>query len=170
MPTTSVHTDPEERSVTLVADLPVPVERLWVAFADPRQLERFWGPPTLPATFTSFDLRPGGVAHYRMTSAEGEEFLSLWQVVEVDEPRRIVVRDLFATEDGAVDGSMPGSETVLAFEATGPGSRVTLRTTFASTEDLDQLLEMGMLEGYTQAFGQLDAVVADTAAPGQTRS
>lgn len=161
MPTTSVHTDPEELTVTLVAEFPVPVERLWGAFADPRQLERFWGPPGFPATFTSFDLRPGGTAHYRMTSPQNEHFLSLWQVSEVDEPRRIAFRDLFATDDGAVDEAMPASETVLTFESIESGSRVTVLTSFESSAGLDQLLEMGMLEGYTQAFGQLDRVLAD---------
>jgi len=161
MPTTSVHTDPEELTVTLVAEFPVPVERLWSAFADPRQLERFWGPPGFPATFTSFDLRPGGTAHYRMTSPQNEHFLSLWQVSEVDEPRRIAFRDLFATEDGSVDESMPASETLLTFESVDSGSRVTVLTSFESSAGLDQLLEMGMLEGYTQAFGQLDRVLAD---------
>lgn len=161
MPTTSVHTDPEELTMTLVAEFPVPVERLWGAFADPRQLERFWGPPGFPATFTSFDLRPGGLAHYRMTSPQNERFLSMWEISEVDAPRRIVFRDLFATEDGDVDESMPGSETVLSFESVDAGSRVTVVTAFASSADLDQLVEMGMQEGYTQAFGQLDAVLAD---------
>ncbi len=161
MPTTSVHTDPEELTMTLVAEFPVPVERLWGAFADPRQLERFWGPPGFPATFTSFDLRPGGRADYRMTSPQGERFLSLWRISEVDEQRRIVFEDLFSTEDGAVDEAMPGSETVLSFERVGDGSRVTVLTSFGSSADLDRMLEMGMLEGYTQAFGQLDTVLAD---------
>ncbi|WP_131824242.1 SRPBCC family protein, partial [Mycobacteroides abscessus] len=97
-----------------------------------------------PATFTSFDLRPGGLAHYRMTSPQNEHFLSLWQISEVDAPRRIVFRDLFATEDGDVDESMPGSETVLSFESIDTGSRVTVVTAFASSADLDQLVEMGM--------------------------
>ena len=51
MPVTSVTTDPDALTMTLVGDFPVPVERLWDAFADPRQLERFWGPPGYPATF-----------------------------------------------------------------------------------------------------------------------
>ncbi|WP_338085112.1 SRPBCC family protein [Curtobacterium pusillum] len=161
MPTTSVHTDPEELTMTLVAEFPVPVERLWGAFADPRQLERFWGPPGFPATFTTFELRPGGRADYRMTSPQGERFLSLWRISEVDEPRRIVFEDLFSTEDGEVDESLPASETVLSFESVGSGSRVTVLTSFASSADLDRMLEMGMLEGYEQAFGQLDTVLAD---------
>lgn len=161
MTITSVRTDPDERTLTLVAESPVPVERLWAAFADPRQLERFWGPPSLPATFTSFDLRPGGRAHYRMTSPQGERFLALWDVLEVDGPHRIVFRDRFATEDGEVDPTLPDSRTVLSFEPTESGSRVTLTTSFDSAEDLDAMVEMGMVDGYTQAFAGLDTVLAD---------
>ncbi|WFR67008.1 SRPBCC family protein [Curtobacterium flaccumfaciens] len=161
MPTTSVHTDPEELTMTLVAEFPVPVERLWGAFADPRQLERFWGPPGFPATFTSFDLRPGGRADYRMTSPQGERFHAVWQIIEVEEPRRITFRDLFSDAEGTVDESLPASDTVLSFDSSGSGSRVTVLTSFASSADLDAMLEMGMLEGYEQAFGQLDTVLAD---------
>ncbi|MGN7223639.1 SRPBCC family protein [Curtobacterium flaccumfaciens] len=161
MPTTSVHTDPDTLSMTLVAEFPVPVERLWAAFADPRQLERFWGPPGFPATFTTFDLRPGGRADYRMTSPQGERFHAVWQVTEVDEPRRIVFRDLFTDPQGAVDESLPAGETVLSFGPADDGSRVSVVSSFASAADLDAMLQMGMLEGYQQAFGQLDRVLAD---------
>ncbi|MEJ8284487.1 SRPBCC family protein [Curtobacterium citreum] len=161
MPTTSVHTDPEALAMTLVAESTVPVERLWGAFADPRQLERFWGPPGFPATFTSFDLRPGGRADYRMTSPQGERFHAVWQVTEVDEPHRITVRDLFTDADGTVDDSLPTSETVLSFEAVGSGSRVTVRSSFGSAADLETMIDMGMVDGYEQAFGQLDTVLAD---------
>ena len=41
MPVTSVTTDPENLTMTLVAQFPVPVERLWDAFTQPAQLERF---------------------------------------------------------------------------------------------------------------------------------
>ncbi|MDO3697875.1 SRPBCC domain-containing protein, partial [Curtobacterium flaccumfaciens] len=143
MPTTSVHTDPDTLSMTLVAEFPVPVERLWAAFADPRQLERFWGPPGFPATFTTFDLRPGGRADYRMTSPQGERFHAVWQVTEVDKPRRIVFRDLFTDPEGTVDESLPTSETVLSFGPADDGSRVTVVSSFASTADLDAMLEMG---------------------------
>ena len=45
MPLTSVSKDAATLSLTVVGDYPVPQKRLWEAFADPRQLERFWGPP-----------------------------------------------------------------------------------------------------------------------------
>ena len=47
------------------------------------------------------------------------------------------------------------------FEKTATGSRVTSVTTFTSVESMQQLVEMGMIEGMKSAMGQLDAVLAE---------
>lgn len=161
MPVTSVTTDPEALTMTLVADFPVPVERLWGAFADPRQLERFWGPPGYPTTFGTYDLRPGGFAHYWMTSPEGQRFYGRWDFTAVEEPTRIVARDAFADADGEVDTSVPTGEMTLLFESTATGSRFTAVSASETLEALEQVLAMGQVEGMTLAIGQLDTVLAD---------
>jgi len=161
MPVTSVTTDPEALTMTLVGDFPVPVERLWTAFADPRQLERFWGPPGYPATFDSYDLKPGGVAHYWMTSPEGTRFYGRWDFTAVEQPDRIVVSDSFADADGNIDASVPTGHMELIFESTASGSRFTALSIFESAEALEQVLAMGQVEGMRQAIGQLDTVLAD---------
>ena len=161
MPVTSVTTDPEALTMTLVADFPVAVERLWGAFADPRKLERFWGPPGYPATFDTYDLRPGGLAHYWMTSPEGQRFYGRWDFDEIDEPYRIVARDSFADAEGNVDDSVPTGRMTLTFESTGSGSRVTVASASPTAEALEQVIAMGQAEGMEQAFGQLDTVLAD---------
>ena len=43
MPVTSVDKDLDQLTLTIVAEFPVPVRRLWDAYVDPRQIERFWG-------------------------------------------------------------------------------------------------------------------------------
>ena len=161
MPVTSVTTDPEALTLTLVADFPVSVERLWGAFADPRKLERFWGPPGYPATFDSYDLRPGGVSHYWMTSPEGERFHGRWEFTEVEEPSRIVVLESFADAQGEIDPSVPTGRMTLTFQSIPGGSRLTAVSASPTAEALEQVLAMGQAEGMRQAIGQLDAVVAD---------
>lgn len=71
MTITSVQKDTEDLSMTLAAEFDAPTERVWQLWDDPRQLERWWGPPTYPATVTSHDLRPGGRVEYHMTGPEG---------------------------------------------------------------------------------------------------
>ena len=161
MPVTSVTTDLEALTMTLVAEFPVPVERLWGAFADPRKLERFWGPPGYPATFGTYDLRPGGIAHYWMTSPEGERFHARWEFAEVEEPHRIVVLDSFADAQGEVDSSMGTGRMTFTFESTAEGSRYTAVSANETLENLEKVLAMGQVEGMTQAIGQLDTVLAD---------
>lgn len=161
MPVTSVTTDPEALTLTLVADFPVPVERLWDAFADPRKLERFWGPPGYPATFDTYDLRPGGLSHYWRTSPQGERFYGRWEFAEIEAPHRIVVLESFADAQGEVDPSVPTGRMTLTFETTPTGSRLTAVSASPTAEALEQVLAMGQAEGMREAFGQLDTVLAD---------
>jgi len=161
MPVTSVTTDAEELSIVLVADFPVPAERLWDAFADPRKLERFWGPPGYPATFGTYDLRPGGHIHYWMTSPEGQTFYGRWDVTAVDAPRTFTVTDTFADENGVSDPAMPAGTMTVTVEPTATGSRLTVLSTSPTLEALQQVIEMGQIEGMTQAMSQLDTVLAD---------
>src|SRR5690349_16566080 len=100
MPILSVKSDPETLTLVAVGEYPVPVERLWAAWADPRQLECFWGPPQWPATFTRHDLRPGGRSEYHMTGPNGETARGYWDIDSVDAPRSFEVRDGFANDDG----------------------------------------------------------------------
>ncbi|MEQ1737885.1 MAG: ATPase, partial [Rhodoglobus sp.] len=60
MPITSVDKNVDQLTLTIVAEFPVPVARLWDAYSDPRRIERFWGPPTYPATFLRHDAAVGG--------------------------------------------------------------------------------------------------------------
>jgi len=163
MPITSIDKDADALTLTVVADFPVPVRRLWDAYADPRQLERFWGPPEWPATFTRHDMAPGGRSNYYMTGPDGETSGGYWEFLNVDAPHGFEVRDGFANADGTPNTEMPSMRMVYRFEGTTEGSRVTTVTYFNSADELEQLLAMGMQEGMTAAMGQMDAVVADLA-------
>ncbi len=157
----SIDTDTEALTLTIVADFPVPLRRLWDAYVDPRQLERFWGPPTYPATFLRHDMRPGGRSVYRMTGPEGEISAGYWDFIDVEPPYRFEVRDGFAHPDGTPNAELPSLRMVYTFEETTLGSMLTSVSYFNSAEELDQLLSMGMLDGTRAAMEQIDDVVTD---------
>lgn len=160
MPVTDVTTDPEALTMTLIADVSASVDRLWGAFTDPRQLERFWGPPGYPATFTEFDFSVGGRARYRMTSPRGEQFHGVWEFLEIDSPHSFTALDSFADADGRVTADLPTSRMVFTFERTDTGARLRNTTFFDSAEALEQIVAMGAVEGSTLAIDQLDRVLA----------
>ena len=161
MPITSVSSDPQALTLTVIADYPVPLARLWEAYADPRQLERFWGPEQWPATFTRHDMAVGGESHYHMTGPDGQQSRGWFKFLRVEPQRLIEVEDGFANPDGTRNDAMPSMRMTFAFEATAGGSRFTSVTYFTSLETMQQLVEMGMMEGMKSAMGQIDAVLAD---------
>lgn len=161
MPVTSVTKDPSALTMTVVADFPAPVERLWDAYLDPRQLERFWGPPTYPAQFTRHDAAPGGLSHYAMTGPEGDVSRGYWEWLSIEPHRSFEVLDGFALETGEPNREMPSMRMAFSFEPTDDGSRVTTTTFFNSTDELTQLLGMGMEEGMREAMSQMDEVLSD---------
>ena len=163
MPITSVTSDEAALTLTVIGEYPVPVERLWEAYADPRQLERFWGPETWPATFTRHDMKVGGRSEYQMTGPDGTASRGWWRFLAVEPARRFEVEDGFADENGRPNEDMPSMRMVFTFEPTDTGSRVTTVTHFTSLESMTQLMEMGMIEGLKSALGQLDAVLAESA-------
>ena len=159
MPVTDVTTDPEALTMVLTAEFAAPVDRLWAAFTDPRQLERFWGPPGYPATFTEFDLTAGGRAKYHMTSPKGEEYHALWEFLEIDRPRAFTALDSFTDAHGAVQADKPTTRMVFSFEPTETGSRLVNTTYFDSADALEQVVAMGAVEGSRMAIDQLDRVL-----------
>ena len=163
MPITSVTSDTEALTLTVIGDYPVGVDRLWEAYADPRQLEKFWGPETWPATFTRHDMKPGGRSEYYMTGPDGATSRGWWRFLAVEKGRRIEVEDGFSDDEGRPNDSMPTMRMVFTFEPTSNGSRFTSVTSFPSIEAMQRLVEMGMIDGLRSAMGQLDAVLAGRA-------
>src|SRR5664279_2538212 len=149
MPITSIEKDPAALTMTVVAEFSASVERLWDAYADPRQIERFWGPPEWPATFLRHDVRTGGRSAYVMTGPDGESSGGFWEFLAVDPGHSFEVRDGFTLDDGQENTAMPSMRMAFTFEAIDDGSRLTTTTYFPSAEALAQLLEMGMEQGMT---------------------
>ena len=160
MPVTHVEHNLDSRTLTIIADFPAPVERIWQVYADPRQLERVWGPPTHPATFVDHDLRPGGTMRYFMTGPGGERFAGYWIVKSVDEPSGFTFDDGFAHEDLSPNPDLPVSDNSYSFAARDGGTRATFVSTYATAEALQAVLDMGVVEGASSAIGQIDALVA----------
>lgn len=160
MPVTETFHDEDTRTLTLIAEFAAPPERVWDIYADPRQLEQVWGPPTYPATVVDHSLDPGGRVTYYMTSPEGEKFRGLWEIVSADRPNRLEFRDYFADESFQAVESMPGSTNIYTFAASEGGTTVTYESVFDTAEGLKTVLEMGVVEGSTGAINQIDELLA----------
>ncbi|MEV0456572.1 SRPBCC family protein [Catellatospora methionotrophica] len=160
MPVIDVKHDLDTLTLTIVADFAAPVERVWQVYADPRQLEKVWGPPTYPATVVDHDLRPGGRVNYFMTGPEGDKHAGYWLVTAVDEPDSFAFEDGFADLDFTPNPDLPASRNVYTFTAHDGGTRATYLGVYPSAEQLQQVLDMGVVEGASLAINQIDDLLA----------
>ncbi len=159
MPVTDVSHDLDTRTLTIVAEFAAPLERIWQVYADPRQLEKVWGPPTYPATVVDHDLRPGGRMTYFMTGPEGDKHAGYWAITTVEEPAGFTFDDGFAHLDFTPNDDLPVSHCDYRFAAHDGGTRATYVSTFATAEGLQQVLDMGVVEGASSAIGQIDELI-----------
>ena len=159
MSVTSVDKDFDALTLTLIADFDATAERVWELWADPRLLERWWGPPTHPATVIEHDLTPGGEVTYYMTSPEGEKYHGWWRLTSVNPPKSLEFIDGFADQEGKPVDDLPTNTVRMQLSSYDGGTRMELRSVFDSREQMDQLLGMGMDEGLQLAVGQMDALL-----------
>lgn len=152
--------DIDNLTLTVVTDLSASRERVWQLWADPRQLERWWGPPEYPATFTQHELMVGTRTSYHMTGPDGEKLPGWWTIVAVDEPNSLTLDDGFATESGEPDPNMPIAGMTVTLDEIDSGTRMTIISRFESEEGMQQMLDMGMKEGMTAAMGQIEGILS----------
>ncbi len=160
MTVTNIDKDFDRLTLTLTADFAAPPERVWQLWADPRQLERWWGPPNYPATFEQHDLTPGGEATYFMTAPEGDKYRGWWRVAAVNPPKSLEFTDGFADQDGEPVADMPTTRVSVHLSEHDGGTRMELRSVFDSREGMEKLDSMGMAEGLRLAVGQMDGLLA----------
>jgi uncharacterized protein YndB with AHSA1/START domain len=160
----STDKNPEALSLTLVAEFDAGVERVWQLFEDPRQLERWWGPPTHPAAVEKHDLAVGGEVTYVMTGPEGDESRGWWRVTSVDPPSSLEFTDGFANRDGTPNAATSTTAVRMRLAERDGGTRMELRFIFDSTEHMERLERWGAFDVFPQSVAQMDGLLAaDTA-------
>lgn len=164
MSTTSIEKDLDALTMTVTARFDASVERIWQLWSDPRQLERWWGPPTYPATVTEHELAPGGMVRYFMTGPEGDRHAGWWRVTGVEAPHRLAFEDGFADADGMPSETLPVTQITVTLSESAGETTMAIASRFPSREAMEQLLAMGMEEGIAQAVGQIDTLLAEVLA------
>ncbi|MBW3618933.1 MAG: SRPBCC domain-containing protein [Actinobacteria bacterium] len=162
MSAVDISKDLENATLVVSSEFAAAPERIWRLWADPRQLERWWGPEPYAATVVDHDLRPGGHVSYYMTGPEGDQHKGFWRVLEVEPPARLVFEDGFADDAGEPNDDLPVSRAEVAIASVDGGrTRMTITSTYGTTAELEQVLAMGMEEGIRAAVGQIDALLAE---------
>lgn len=126
-----------------------PRERISLAFSDPSQLARWWGPDGFTNTFHQFDFRTGGAWRFNMHGPDGKDYANECVFAEIALPERIVVRH----------DSMPHFTLTVTLEARGDS---TLLRWVQAFEDAETCAAVTKYAGNAneQVLDRLEAVLA----------
>jgi len=150
--------------------LDAPRELVFKAWTEPDRLAHWWGPVGFELGISKMDFRPGGIFHYSMKSAGGNEMWGKFVYHEIDAPERIVFVNSFSDPDGNTVRA-PFSETwplevynTLTLTEENGKTKLVLRgyPINATEEELATFEGMrgSMNQGWAGTFGQLDAYLA----------
>jgi uncharacterized protein YndB with AHSA1/START domain len=145
----------EELDIVVERILDAPRELVFKLFTEPVHLACWWAPYGFTIPFCTIDLRQDGVWHYCMRSPEGHEHWVKSVYSEIIPPERIVYTSTFADKHANVVEGLPEQQGMLMFSEIGKKTKLTIRITFASADDLRATVEMGFIEGFSETLNQL---------------
>lgn len=164
--TNSMTTNVEGRVLVMERMLNAPRSHVFKAFSEPELLANWWGPKGWQTENRKFEFKPNGVWHFCMRCTDenqgdffGQESWGKAVYHEIIVPEKIVYTDTFADEEGnAVDG-MPEIQITMNFVEHKGKTKLITRNQFASIETLQQIMEMGIVQGFSSQFDRLDELL-----------
>lgn len=79
-----------------------PRDFVWKLWTEPKHLNRWWGPKGLDMLTNKFELKPGGIFHYKMKSPEGQIMWGKFIFREIIEFEKLVFVVSFSDEFGNI--------------------------------------------------------------------
>ncbi|HZY67244.1 MAG TPA: SRPBCC domain-containing protein [Devosia sp.] len=156
MPNPLTITTPGDRDIVVVREFDAPRELVWLCYAKPELVRRWYGLPDWTMTVCEMDFRVGGKWRYVTVSPDGYEMGSQGIYTGIAEPERIDQTEYY--DDNWTQG---GSQNRAEFSERDGRTTVTLTVTSSSAEARAAAVATPMAEGMEIGFKRLDAVLAE---------
>ena len=160
--------DLENKTLTIEREFDAPKEKVWKAYADQETFEKWWGPEGWETTAKEFNFTPGGRVHYDMKCVDerqGDWFgQSSWGVMvidSVDAPNSFSYTDYFSDENGTLNQEMPALKVTNEFIEENGTTKLISRSLADNADQIEELIKMGMVEGFTSQLLKLDVLLAE---------
>lgn len=167
MENVKVHKDLENNTLSIECTFEAPKEKLWKAYTEKEWFEKWWGPEGWETTTKEFDFRLGGRVHYGMKCVDenqgewfGQESWGMTVIEEIDELNKYRARDHFSDADGSLNEELPTMVLEVEFIEENGKTTVINRTITETAEQLEQLIKMGMVDGFSSQLNKLEALIA----------
>lgn len=144
-----------------------PKEKVWSAYAEKDMFEKWWGPEGWDTIVKVFEFAPGGTVHYGMKCVDerqGEWFGQVsWGVMKIEEVHpsdSFTYTDYFSDEAGTLNTEMPAISVTNEFIEVDGKTKIVSTSLADSAEQIEELVKMGMVEGFSSQLAKLDELLA----------
>jgi len=152
----------KEKEIIFTRTFDAPRVLVFETYTTCEHLKNWWGPRTWPLSYCKMDFRGGGSWHYCMKGPNpGDESWGIAKYKEIVEPEKIIYNDYFSDKDGNINPDMPAFDTMITFASIDNKTIVKMASKVGSPEEIDKLVEMGMIEGFTETWDRLDEHLAE---------
>ncbi|WP_347551273.1 SRPBCC domain-containing protein [Pseudalkalibacillus hwajinpoensis] len=159
----SMKTNVEGRTLTMERIFDAPRDLVFKVFSDGERLASWWGPKGWETENRSFEFKPEGEWHYCMKCIDknqgewyGQESWGKAIYQEIVESEKIVYKDIFSDAEGNKVEGMPEMLISLTFLDEGDKTKLITKSEFTSVDALKQVMDMGVVEGFTSQNEKLD--------------
>ena len=149
----------EGRALTIHREFAAGRQRVWDCHTKAELLDQWFAPKPLTTKTKHMDFRPGGFWYFAMVTPDGETYWSRYDYQTITPIDGYAALDGFTDESGAINPDMPRSKLNVAFVDQGERTLVTTVVDYASAEDLQKVIAMGMKEGTTSTLERLDELL-----------
>lgn len=164
----NVTKDLANKTLTMERDFNAPKDKVWQAYTDQTTFEKWWGPEGWETTVKEFNFTPGGRVHYGMHCIDKNqgEWYDQWSwgvmdITEIDDTNSFSYVDYFSDETGVLNTEMPTLSIINKFVEEDDTTTLISHSRAESADQIEQLLEMGMIEGFTSQLRKLDQLLAE---------
>ena len=160
MEKTKLTRDEAQKRLTIERVFPAPPKRVWEALTTPAILDQWWAPKPWQTKTVRMDFRVGGQWLYAMQGPGGEQHYGLMEYIAIEPGKRYDAADVFCDAEGKPNELLPRQVFTTTLQPEGTQTRIVTVVQYSSLEDMKRILEMGMAEGITMAWDQLEALLA----------
>lgn len=151
--------DRDRNTLTVLREFAARRQLVWDCYTKSDLLDRWFAPRPLSTKTKSMQFREGGHWHYAMVDPEGQEYWGRLDYLTIRPLDGYAALDGFSDATGALNPDLPRARWDVEFTDTGAGAAHCLVRTlvsYASAQDLETVIGMGMKDGLTSTLDRLD--------------
>ena len=146
----------KDNTLTIAREFDARRPLVWDCHTRSELLDQWFAPVPLTTKTKHMDFREGGYWHYAMVTPDGQEYWNRLDYKAIEPIDGYTALDGFSDETGQVNPDLPRSTWNVTFTDVSSRTLVTTVVAYASSDDLQKSIDMGLKDGMASTMERLD--------------